>query len=55
MDGASSGCRGLREVGGAPRDELLGKVPKDIDYVAMESPEAIQAAVEKAGGVAPCR
>ena len=46
------GLSGLREVGGAPRDELLGKVPKDIDYVAMESPEAIQAAVEKAGGVA---
>ena len=46
------GLSGLREVGGAPRDELLGKVPKDIDYMAMASPEHIQTAVEQAGGVA---
>ena len=46
------GLAHLREVGGAPRDELLGKVPKDIDYVAAESPEHIQKAVEQAGGVA---
>ena len=49
---AKLGLAHLREVGGAPRDELLGKVPKDIDYVAAESPEHIQKAVEQAGGVA---
>lgn len=49
---AKLGLSHLREVGGAPRDELLGKIPKDIDYVAMETPERIQAAVEQAGGTA---
>jgi tRNA nucleotidyltransferase (CCA-adding enzyme) len=46
------GLAHLREVGGAPRDELLGKTPKDIDYVAVEHPERIQQAVKDAGGKA---
>jgi tRNA nucleotidyltransferase (CCA-adding enzyme) len=47
---AKLGLSHLREVGGAPRDELLGKIPKDIDYVAAETPERIKQAVEQAGG-----
>ena len=47
---AKLGLNGLREVGGAPRDDLLGKVPKDIDYMAMETPERIKAAVEAQPG-----
>ena len=49
---AKLGLKGLREVGGAPRDDLLGKHPKDVDYMAMETPERIKAAVEAAGGKA---
>ena len=47
---AKLGLKGLREVGGAPRDDLLGKQPKDIDYMAMETPERIKAAVEAQPG-----
>ncbi len=47
---AKLGLNGLREVGGAPRDDLLGKNPKDIDYMAMETPERIKAAVEAQPG-----
>jgi tRNA nucleotidyltransferase (CCA-adding enzyme) len=46
------GLSHLREVGGAPRDELMGRTPKDIDYVAAETPERIKQAVEQAGGKA---
>ena len=46
------GLNRLHEVGGAPRDDLLGKIPKDIDYMAVESPEEIQRKVEAAGGKA---
>ena len=37
------------EVGGAPRDTLLGKTPKDIDYMLMAAPEQIKQAVEDSG------
>ena len=40
------------EVGGAVRDDMLGKTPKDIDYMLMASPERIKAAVEAAGHTA---
>ena len=43
------GLKTLR-VGGAVRDALLGREPKDEDYVALHSPEEIKAAVKAAGG-----
>lgn len=46
----SLGLPKVYEVGGAVRDELLGKDPKDIDYMALASPEEIKAAVEAHGG-----
>lgn len=40
------------KVGGAVRDPLLGKKPKDEDFVVMASPAQIKAAVEREGGTA---
>ena len=37
------------EVGGAVRDPLLGKEPKDVDYMLMASPEEIRTRVEATG------
>lgn len=48
----SLGLPAAYEVGGAVRDDLLGKNPKDIDFMVMAAPEEIKAAVEKAGGIA---
>ncbi len=48
----SLGLPAAYEVGGAVRDDLLGKDPKDIDYMVMASPEEIRDAVVKAGGTA---
>jgi GNAT superfamily N-acetyltransferase len=39
-------------VGGATRDPLLGKTPKDEDFMLMASPEAIRRAVTAQGGTA---
>jgi tRNA nucleotidyltransferase (CCA-adding enzyme) len=40
------------EVGGAVRDSLMGRKPKDVDYMLMASPQAIRESVERCGGVA---
>jgi tRNA nucleotidyltransferase (CCA-adding enzyme) len=37
-------------VGGAVRDPLIGKQPKDVDFMVMAAPEAIKQAVEAHGG-----
>jgi tRNA nucleotidyltransferase (CCA-adding enzyme) len=37
-------------VGGAVRDPMLGKSPKDVDYMLMADPQAIKLAVQANGG-----
>jgi tRNA nucleotidyltransferase (CCA-adding enzyme) len=38
------------KVGGTVRDKLMGRHPKDDDFVVMAHPDQIRAAVEKGGG-----